>query len=52
MAERDIEQLHEATKCCLDHHFAPLIARLDFMQWQLGAIAALQIATLVKFFVH
>jgi hypothetical protein len=27
-------------------------ARLNFMQWQIGIIAALQIAALVKLFVH
>jgi hypothetical protein len=36
----------------LDRVGDQLTARLNFMQWQIGIIAALQIAALVKLFVH
>jgi hypothetical protein len=36
----------------LDRAVDKLTTRLNFMQWQIGIIAALQIAALVKLFVH
>jgi hypothetical protein len=36
----------------VDRRVDKLTARLNFMQWQIGIVAALQIATLVKLFVH
>jgi hypothetical protein len=36
----------------LDRAVDKLTARLNFTQWQIGIVAALQIATLVELFVH
>ena len=36
----------------LDSRLAGVESRLNFMQWQIGIVAALQIAALVKLFVH
>ena len=36
----------------VDHRVDKLTARLNFMQWQIGIVAALQIAALVRLFVH
>jgi hypothetical protein len=36
----------------IDARLTAVEARLNFMQWQIGIVAALQIAILVKVFVH
>jgi hypothetical protein len=36
----------------VDRRVDKLEARMNFMQWQIGIIAALQVAALVKLFVH
>lgn len=41
-----------ASKADLDRAVDQLGARLSFMQWQIGVIAAPQLATLVKLFVY
>lgn len=41
-----------ASKADLDRAVDNLGSRLNFMQWQIGIVAALQITTLVKLFVH
>jgi hypothetical protein len=40
-----------ATKADIVRAVDKLTARLNFMQWQIGTLAALQIATLVKLFI-
>ena len=50
--EHRIEQGIGGVDNRLDRAVDKLTARLNFMQWQIGIIAALQIATLVKLFVH
>ena len=42
----------EARLNAIDARLTTLEARLNFMQWQIGIVAALQIAALIKLFVH
>jgi hypothetical protein len=42
----------ETRLTAVEGHLTAVKSRLDFMQWQIGIVAALQIATLVKLFVY
>jgi len=42
----------ESRLSAVDGRLTGMEARLNFMQWQIGIIAALQIAALVKLFFH
>jgi hypothetical protein len=36
----------------IEDHLTAIESRLNFTQWQIGIVAALQIAALVKLFIH
>jgi hypothetical protein len=48
----DLDHAVGLLRADLDHAVGQLTTRLNFMQWQIGIIAALQIATLVKLFMR
>jgi hypothetical protein len=46
----DLEQAVQRLDHRIDRAFDKLTGRLNFMQWQIGIFAVLQIATLIKLF--
>jgi hypothetical protein len=51
-SKADLDRAVDTLNNRVDRAVVKLTARLNVMQWQIGIIAALQIATLVKLFVR
>jgi hypothetical protein len=51
-SKADLDQAIERLGHRIEREIGKLTARLNFVQWQIGIIAALQIAALVKLLLH
>jgi hypothetical protein len=52
VSKADLDRAVERLEHRIDREIGKLTGRLNFMQWQIGIIAALQVAALVTLFLH